>query len=142
MNYGGNRWFWGDNAPDDTFGANGDVYFDALAGDFYYKATGTWGSPFYTIGGGSTVVAGTYEADFGSTPVYSATFTVTATGVTTSMDITANLKYSAPTGKDLDELEFAEFEIMADPGTDQFTLYLNSTNGPVADKFKISWVAA
>lgn len=87
-------------------------------------------------------LGGTYEADFGSTPVYSGTFTVTAVGVTTSMDVTANIRYSAPTGKDLDELEFAEFQVMTEPGTDQFTLYMNSMNGPVADKFKISWVAA
>jgi hypothetical protein len=79
------------------------------------------------------------EIDFGTTPVYEASFTITDSEVTTSSIIVAQIAYVAPTGKELDELEFDFFDFRCTPGTGSFTLYARSLEGLVADKFKINY---
>jgi hypothetical protein len=79
------------------------------------------------------------EVDFGSTPVESATFTITDTNITAASNIVGQIAYVAPTGKDLDELEFDSFDLRFAPGAGQCTLYARSLEGYVADKFKINY---
>ena len=38
----GSRWFFGTDAPDDSFGSSIDFYLDADTGDWYEKSSGTW----------------------------------------------------------------------------------------------------
>jgi hypothetical protein len=80
------------------------------------------------------------EIDFGSTPVDHATFTITDATITSNMWIIVQLAYVAPTGKDLDELEFDSFDFRAIAGTGSFTLYAQSLQGYVSDKFKVNYV--
>jgi hypothetical protein len=77
------------------------------------------------------------EIDFGTTPVYEASFTITDSEITTSSIIVAQIAYVAPTDKDIDELEFDFFDFRCTAGTGNFTLYARSLEGLVADKFKI-----
>jgi hypothetical protein len=79
------------------------------------------------------------EIDFGSTPIEEKTFTITDANITTSSIITGSIAYEAPTGKELDELEFDNFDLMFVAGTGQCTLYARSLNGYVADKFKLNY---
>lgn len=97
-----------------------------------------------TITAGTFVGATNYkskqtEIDFGTTPVDEATFTITDTEVTTASDIIAQVAYVAPTGKELDELEFDTLDFRAVAGTGQFTLHVSSKEGYVADKFKVNY---
>jgi hypothetical protein len=79
------------------------------------------------------------EIDFGVTPVNEASFTITDADVTTSSKIVGGVAYEAPTGKDLDELEFDTLELRFVAGTGQFVLYVQSKEGYVADKFKVNY---
>lgn len=38
----GSRWFFGTDAPDDSFGSSIDFYLDADTGNWYEKSTGSW----------------------------------------------------------------------------------------------------
>ena len=79
------------------------------------------------------------EIDFGSLGIMEKEFTVVDTDITTDSTITGSLAYVAPTGKDLDELEFDVLELRFAPGSGQFTLYAVAKEGLVADKFKINY---
>jgi len=96
-----------------------------------------------TLGAVKTAIGATrykqVEIDFGSTPVYEETFTITDSEVTTSSIIIVQTAYVAPTGKSLDELEFDSFDFRCAAGTGNFTLYVRSLEGLVADKFKINY---
>jgi hypothetical protein len=80
------------------------------------------------------------EIDFGSTPVIEKNFVITNSILTTSCLITAQIALIAPTGKELDELEFDTFDFRCVAGTGNFTLYARSLEGYVADKFKINYI--
>jgi hypothetical protein len=82
----------------------------------------------------------TTEIDFGSTPVMEATFTITDADIVSTSYIIGDIAYVAPTGKDLDELEFDSFDFRFVAGTGQCTLYAKALEGLVADKFKINYV--
>ena len=79
------------------------------------------------------------EIDFGSTPVDEKTFTITDSHINTSSEIMVQLAYVAPTGKEIDELEFDSFDFRAVAGSGNFTLYARSLEGLVADKFIINY---
>lgn len=80
------------------------------------------------------------EIDFGATPVAEASFTITDADVTAASHLIGNVAYVAPTGKDLDELEFDTLDLQFAPGTGEFTLYAKSHDGGyVADTFKINY---
>ena len=104
----GSKWYIGAGAPNDAAGLNGDNYLNNVNGDYYQKATGTWGSPQGNLtgpagggsgGGGTTTVFGTTNrylalasAGFSVSVVASSTF---KTGISwartgTSMVITDN----------------------------------------------------
>ena len=80
------------------------------------------------------------EIDFGTTPVSEGTFVITDGDVSATSQLLATLAYEAPTGKDLDELEFDAFHLACAPGTGEFTLYVRPDGGYVADKFKINYL--
>ncbi len=114
-------------------------------GEFYY-ATDTnqvfigSQSGNKTVGSGGSVQAFQAEIDFGSQPVAEAVFTISNPAVTSSSNISGNVAYVAPTGKDLDELEMDELDLKFGPGNGQFLLYARGRDGYVSDKFKISYL--
>jgi hypothetical protein len=79
------------------------------------------------------------EIDFGATPILEKDFTITDAGVVAASIITMQLAYVAPTGKDLDELEFDSFDFRCAPGSGTFTLHARALEGLVADKFKVNY---
>ncbi len=81
------------------------------------------------------------EIDFGATPVHEASFVIADADVAPTSQLMGNIAYEAPTGKDLDELEFDGFDLKFAPGTGQFTLYaIALDNAYVADKFKVNYL--
>jgi hypothetical protein len=103
-------------------------------------AAQTLGVKWASAAAGSTNIKEA-EIDFGTTPVSEATFTITDADVAPSSQLIAQLAYVAPTGKDLDELEFDALVLRCAPGSGQFTLYATTADGGlVADKFKIHYL--
>ena len=112
---------------------------DVLAKTYLRKTTGAL-VDIDSLGTGSTDITQT-EVDFGTTPVADATFTITDASVSTSSQLIASLAYETPTGKDLDELEFDNFEIICKPAAGSFDMLIRTTDGSlVADKFKINYL--
>lgn len=92
-------------------------------------------------GPGGSVLAKQTEIDFGSTPVYTGTFTVTDADVTGTSQLIAQVAYEAPTGKDLDEVEMDNLDIKCSPGTGQFSMFVTSHDGSYLEgKFKINYL--
>lgn len=130
-----------------TFTINGSsLYTDENAQDAIGAAlTDTATIDFTYDDAGNTIKADARypkqtEVDFGATPVYDATFTVTDANVSTSSRIVPSLAGDTPTGKDADELEFDDIFMYATPGTGQFSLYCRGNEGYLADKYKIDYV--
>ena len=82
------------------------------------------------------------EIDFGALGVSTATFTIADTDVTANSKMTGAIAYIAPTGKELDELEFDNFDIMFAPGTGTFDMTVRALDGLVAGTFKIYYTAS
>lgn len=81
------------------------------------------------------------EIDFGAIPVPYMSFVITDAAVSLASRLIGSLAYEAPTGKDLDELEFDGLDLKFAPGIGQFTIYAIALNDAyVADKFKINYV--
>jgi hypothetical protein len=80
------------------------------------------------------------EIDFGSTPIAEKEFTVTDADVTATSKIVGCIAYVAPTGKDLDELEFDAIDLKFAPGAGQLKIYAKGLEGYVADKFKVYYI--
>lgn len=94
-----------------------------------------------TISASSAVAVKQTEIDFGATPVYAAEFVIVDADVSPTTQIVAQVAYEAPTGKDLDELEFDDLLLKATPGSGQFTLRATSVDGTyLHDKFKVNYV--
>ncbi len=79
------------------------------------------------------------EINFGSLPVADGTFTVSDADVSSSNQITGNVAYAAPTGKDLDEVLMDTFDLKFAAGNGQLTIYARGLEGYVHDKFKINY---
>jgi hypothetical protein len=79
------------------------------------------------------------EIDFGTLGVMEKTFIIVDADITTASNITGAIAYVAPTGKELDELEFDNFDFRFAPGSGQCTLYAVAKEGLVADKFKLNY---
>lgn len=79
------------------------------------------------------------EIDFGSVPTEEKSFTITDAEVVPASKIIAQVAYVAPTGKELDELEFDPIELRCSSGTGSFTLYAIPLDGPVHDKFVVNY---
>ena len=85
----------------------------------------------------------TTEINFGTTPVNQRTFTITDALVSATDYINAQVAYVAPTGKQLDELEFDSFDFKCVAGAGQFTLYARTIDmGYVAGNFKINYIVS
>jgi hypothetical protein len=115
-----------------------EIYNSTLA-TVQVRNAGAWVS-VPGAGAPGTFTVTQVEVDFGTTPVESATFTITDAGMTTAKHVIASLAYEAPTGKDLDELEMDTLSIVCGNGTGQFDMFIRSTDGSyLADKFKINY---
>lgn len=105
-------------------------------GTKFIRDDGTLQSP----GASSTNIKQT-EVDFGTTPISEKSFLITDTDVQATSQLLGSVAYEAPTGKDLDELEFDGFDLKFAPGVGQFTLYATALdNAYVADTFKINYL--
>lgn len=79
------------------------------------------------------------EIDFGSLPVSEGLFTITDADVSPTSQITGNIAYEAPTGKDLDEITMDVIDLKFGPGNGQFTIYAVGRDGYLHDKFKVNY---
>lgn len=77
------------------------------------------------------------EVDFGSTPVYDKTFTVTDASVSSSDKIAVVQSGSAATSRADGDALWDTIVYAATAGTGSFTLYALATPGPVVGKRKI-----
>lgn len=84
----------------------------------------------------------TTEVDFGATPSQSAkTFTITDDRCSSSSRITVVLDYTAPTGKDLDELDMDHIIVTAGTAAEgSFSVHVSSADGSyLADTFRLTY---
>ena len=95
----------------------------------------TWKVP----GAGSTNIK-QCEIDFGTVPVSEKEFIITDSDVLITSQITGNIAYEAPTGKELDELECDSIDLKFAPGNGEFKIYAKSLEGYISDKFKINYL--
>lgn len=77
------------------------------------------------------------EIDFGSTPVYEATFSVSDARVSGTRLVSVSPSGNAPTGLTSDEWLWDAIGFAALPGSGSFTLYAHAEPGPVSGKRKI-----
>jgi len=95
----------------------------------------TWKVP----GAGATNIKQT-EIDFGTIPISEKEFTITDSDVLINSQITGNVAYETPTGKDLDELEMDSIDLKFAPGNGQFKIYAKGLEGYLEGKFKINYL--
>lgn len=79
------------------------------------------------------------EIDFGPIPVAEGSFTVADADVLATSLITGQIAYTAPTGKDLDEIEMDVIDLVFGASVGQITIYAHGRDGYVADKFKVNY---
>ena len=113
-----------------TLGVSGSYTNASLTLDSYGRVT-------FASSGVGVVAAKQTEIDFGATPIDVKDFTITDADVVATSNIMVQVAYIAPTGKELDELDFDVFDFRAVAGTGNFTLHARSLEGLVADKFKV-----
>lgn len=82
------------------------------------------------------------EVDFGETPQYEASFTVTDATVAGTSKITVIPCGKAATGRTADDWQWDGIVFAANPGTGSFTLYATAHPGPVVGKRKIQYQVA
>lgn len=81
------------------------------------------------------------EVDFGSTPVFEATFTITDENVSTTSIILAQVKWVSPSdGRDINEIMVESFDIKCAPGSGSFDMKMESRDGSVAGLFVVSYI--
>lgn len=83
------------------------------------------------------------EVDFGSTPLYSQTFTIADSRITSTSKFIAQLAYDAPTGKSLDELDLDNISIQIGLGTaalGSMQIVVTGLTGYLSGKFKINYL--
>jgi hypothetical protein len=101
-----------------------------------------------TAAGSSGVTSGSVamfqtEIDFGNTPIQQSGFSIFNASVSSSSILIGGVAYSAPTSKDLDELEMDQLDLKFGEATaGGFTIYATSLSGPVHGKFKINYSLA
>ncbi len=88
------------------------------------------------ISGGSAAWT-EYEIDFGSTPVYDATFTVVDAAVSATTEVAVVQSGATATSRAAGDALFDSVAYAAVPAAGQFTLYALATPGPVVGKRKI-----
>jgi len=90
-------------------------------------------------GAGSTDIK-QVEVDFGATPVHEKEFTITDAGVSAGSQITGQVAYTAPTGRDLDEVEMESFDVRCGSGSGSFPMHIRSLEGRVTGLYKINYL--
>ena len=78
-----------------------------------------------------------YEIDFGSTPVYDASFTIVDAAVSAITEVAVVQSGATATGRAAGDALFDAVTYAAVPAAGQFTLYALATPGPVVGKRKI-----
>lgn len=99
------------------------------------------------LGSGNLVISGgasmtEVEVDFGNTPVYDKTITVTDAGITGSSKIMVTESGNPATGQGTGDTLWDSITYSAVAGTGSFTLYARPTPGPVMGKRKIYYTVA
>lgn len=87
-------------------------------------------------GGGSWTEA---EIDFGSDPVYEASFTITDAGISSTSKVQVLPCGKAATGRTADDWQWDGASFAANPGTGSATCYAVFTPGPIVGKRKIQY---
>ncbi len=82
------------------------------------------------------------EIDFGSSPMWSKSFTIIDGNVSPSSKLVATQSGSAATGRDADENEMDALILNCKPGSGQFTMNAFAFPGPVSGKYKINYFFA
>lgn len=120
-------------------GAEGQVVCRTdLPGDPLYRWDGDAASWVLLGSGGSGgAVITEVEIDFGSSPVYDKTFTITDASVSGTSKIMVTPSGAAPTGLTSDEWLWDALGFAALAGSGSFTLYAHAQPGPVSGKRKI-----
>jgi len=92
---------------------------------------------------GQQVIMKQTEIDFGSTPVSEASFTIPDEAVLVTSRLIGCVAYTAPSGKDLDELDMDGLDLKLAPGDRSFTLYAKPVDGSyVAGTFLINYLVS
>lgn len=93
--------------------------------------------------GGGSVTWTEVEIDFGSTPVYEATFTITDAAITSSaVKVILVPSGKAATGRTADDWQWDGGTFAANPGTGSATCYAAFFPGPIVGKRKLQYSVA
>ena len=78
------------------------------------------------------------EVDFGSSEIEEASFTITDATVNANSLIMLSISGNTPSdGRDIDEVRLENMQMLATPGSGQFSLYMNPKVGTTTGKFKV-----
>ena len=125
-----------DTLPTDADAAtlrDGDVFRDSTASNVLKS----WPA---AIGGGGAASWTEVEIDFGSTPVYDATFTITDAAITSSTVKMALVPCGkAATGRTADDWQWDGGTVVANPGTGSARCYATFTPGPIVGRRKLQY---
>lgn len=103
----------------------------------FLRADGAWAAPG---GGGGGASWTELEVDFGSTPVYSTSFTITDAAITSSsVKIQVLPCGKAATGRTADDWQWDTAQFAADPDTGSATCYAVFSPGPIVGKRNIQY---
>lgn len=81
------------------------------------------------------------EIDFGPTPVYSKSFTITDAQIKAGQLVDVTQSGDASTGRQADENEMDRLSFAtSSPTAGQFVVYASGVNGPVSGKYKILYI--
>ena len=86
--------------------------------------------------------SGQAEIDFGALPVAEKSFSIPDDRVKASSRVTGALAYTAPTGKQLDELEMDAVELRFGAVDGAVLCYARGMEGYLADKFLINYLVS
>jgi hypothetical protein len=79
------------------------------------------------------------DIDFGSKPVYAASFTITDASITTASKVQVLPSAKAATGRTADDWAWDGAAIAANPGTGSATCYAHFLPGPIVGKRKVQY---
>ena len=92
--------------------------------------------------GGGSATWTEVEVDFGSLPVYDASFTVADAGVSATSEVAVVQSGNAATGRADGDAQFDSIAYAAQPAVGQFTLYALAHPGPVVGRRKLLYQVA